>query len=121
MTSNRMSEPTKDTLLAAGGVLGAVGAASCCVLPLAFGVAGVGGVWISTLTGLAPYQPIFLVVAAVCIGFGLWRAHGYSRPACDEGECATAASRRTTKVALWGAAVLLLMAGSAEWWARLLA
>ena len=120
MTNNRMSEPTKDRVLAVGAILGAIGASSCCVLPLAFASVGVGGAWMSLLTGLAPYQPIFLVIAALCIGIGLWRAHRYSRADCKAGACGTASSRRTTKVALWGAAVLLVTAGSAEWWGQFL-
>jgi len=121
MATNRISESTKDKLLATGGVLGAIGASSCCVLPLIFAVVGVSGVWIGTLTRLAPYQPVFLAMAATCIGLGLWRARGGDRAVCEGAECGTPASRRTTKVALWLAAALLVVAASAEWWAGFLA
>lgn len=121
MASNRISEVTKDRLLATGSVLGAVGVSSCCVLPLAFAAAGISGAWIGALTGLAPFQPAFLAIAALCIGFGLWRAHKPNRAACEEAACGTPASRRATKAALWIAATLLVVAGSADWWARLLA
>jgi mercuric ion transport protein len=46
------------TALAAGGILAALGASSCCVLPFALFTLGVSGAWISNLTALAPYQPI---------------------------------------------------------------
>lgn len=121
MASNRISEGTKDRLLVAGSVLGAVGASSCCVLPLAFAAVGISGAWIGALTELAPFQPALLAIAALCIGLGLWRAHGSDRAACEDAACGTLASRRATKAVLWVAAALLLMAGSAEWWARLLA
>jgi mercuric ion transport protein len=121
MANNRIGEVTKDRLLATGGVLGAVGASSCCVLPLAFAAAGISGAWIGALTRLAPFQPAFLAIAALCIGFGLWRTHGRNSAVCEEAACGTPASRRATKAVLWIAAAMLVVAGSVEWWARLLA
>ena len=59
MTSHRMSELGKDTLLAAGGILGAVAASSCCLLPLTFAAAGVGGAWLGTLIALRLISPSF--------------------------------------------------------------
>jgi len=123
MMNNRITESAKDKLLATGGVLGALAASSCCVLPLALAVTGISGAWIGTLTKLAPYQPVFLGVAGLCIGFGLWRAYA-GAPAVCEGPgcgCGTPASLRTTKAALWLATALLVTAGSAEWWTRFLA
>jgi mercuric ion transport protein len=72
-------------ILAGGGVLGALAASSCCLVPLALFGIGVGGVWIGYLTRLAPYQPYFLGVAAVCLGLGYWLRHR-SRVMCAEDE-----------------------------------
>ena len=47
-------------LMAAGGLLGALAASSCCILPLAMFGLGVSGAWIGNLTQLAPYQPYFI-------------------------------------------------------------
>src|SRR5260221_7710285 len=44
-------------LVAAGGLLGAVAASSCCIVPLILFGLGVSGAWIGNLTRLAPYQP----------------------------------------------------------------
>jgi len=121
MMDNRIGDAAKDKLLATGGVLGALGASSCCVLPLAFAATGVSGAWIGTLTKFAPYQPIFLAVASLCIGLGLWRAYRSNRTACEGAQCGTLASHRLTRASLWLGAALLIVAGSVEWWARLLA
>jgi mercuric ion transport protein len=98
--------------LALGGVAAAIGASSCCVLPFAFFVLGVSGAWIGDLTALAPYQPIFLAVAAACIGLGFWRV--YRRPVaadCAQDQwCARPGSQRLTKAALWAAAALVVLA-----------
>ena len=45
--------------VAAGGLFGAMRAASCCIVPLLFVTLGIGGSWMSQLTALEPYQPIF--------------------------------------------------------------
>lgn len=99
-------------LIAAGGLVAAIGASSCCVLPFGFFVLGVSGAWIGNLTALAPFQPIFLAVAAGFIGLGFWRV--YRRPTatdCAEDQwCARPRSQRLTKAALWAATALVLLA-----------
>lgn len=108
-------------LLAATAVLSAIAASSCCVLPLLFVSVGISGAWIGSLTALAPYQPIFLAVAGASIAGGFWLVYRPSQVTCSGPECGTSKSRRITKAALWAGLVVLIVAGSAEWWARLLA
>ena len=55
----------QERLLAAGGIVGAIIAASCCVVPLVLVTLGVSGAWISSLTALEPYKPYFLTVTAM--------------------------------------------------------
>jgi mercuric ion transport protein len=119
MTRNQIPDSAKDGAFATGGVLAAIGASSCCILPLALALAGIGGAWIGTLTALSPYQPIFLGVGAIAVGAGLWRAYGRTRRACDGPQCGTARSRRWTRTGLWLAAGLLLIAATTSWWAPL--
>ena len=98
-------------LAAAGGLLGALAASSCCILPLTLFGLGVSGAWIGNLTALAPYQPIFLVMTAGFLGLGFWRV--YRRPkvvACADGSCARPVPKRIVKTALWTATVLVLAA-----------
>ena len=121
MVNHHIGDTAKNGLLAAGGVLGAIGASSCCLLPLAFALTGMSGAWISSLTRLAPYQPIFIGVAGLSIGLGLWRTYRMPRRACDGLQCGTTASRRATKAVLWLAAVVVVVAATTEWWVRLLA
>src|SRR5919108_5930476 len=60
MLDNNVGDTAKNGLLAAGGVLGAIGASSCCLLPLVFAFTGVSGAWIGSLTPPGPYQPVFI-------------------------------------------------------------
>lgn len=98
-------------LLAAGGVIAALGASSCCVAPLVLFMLGVSGAWIGNLTALAPYQPLFVGAAVGFVALGFVRVYRRPKVACVEGGyCARPASSRFTKLALWVAAALVAMA-----------
>ena len=110
----------RERLLAAGGIVGAIIASSCCVLPLLLITLGVSGAWIGNLTALEPYKPYFLAVTAILLGAGFW--HVYIRPkkACADGSyCARPRSGRITQIALWLATVLALLAATVNFWAPL--
>jgi mercuric ion transport protein len=111
----------RQRLVATGGVLGAVAASSCCIVPLLLFSVGAGGVWIGNLTSLAPYQPIFLAVTAGFLGYGYFLVYRKPKPACDaDAACAAAVSNRVVKGALWAASVLAIAALAFPWYAPLL-
>jgi mercuric ion transport protein len=97
-------------LLAVGGILGALGAASCCVIPFGLFLAGVSGAWIGSLTALEPYQPIFAGVSLSFIGYGGWRLRRNRQIACVDGYCSTQRSDRIANIGLWAAATLVAIA-----------
>src|SRR5215813_9036618 len=72
-------------LMAAGGLLGALAASSCCILPLVLLSLGVSGVWISNFTQLAPYQPYSIAATVACLGYGYWLVYRPSKAGCIEG------------------------------------
>jgi mercuric ion transport protein len=110
----------KQRLFAAGGVIGAVLASTCCVVPLLLVVLGISGAWIGNLTALEPYKPYFAGVALVFIGLGFRQVYFKTRPACvDGGYCAKPSSAVITKSALWSSAVIVLLALTINWWAPL--
>jgi mercuric ion transport protein len=96
-------------LFAAGGVLGALAASSCCILPLALFGLGVSGAWIGNLTRLAPYQPYFIAATVTCLGGGYWLLYRSRKMACAEGDvCARPLPNRIVKIGLILATVLVL-------------
>ncbi len=97
-------------LLSLGGIVAAIGAASCCVIPFLLFALGVSGAWIGDLTALEPYQPIFAAASLGLIGWGAWRLRRKAKLACAEGYCATARSDRIARAGLWIAAVLIMIA-----------
>ena len=98
-------------MLAIGGLLGALAAASCCIMPLVLFGLGVSGAWIGNLTQLAPYQPIFIAASLACLGAGAWLIRRQSKQTCAEGEaCARPLPNRLVKAALIVAALLVVAA-----------
>lgn len=101
----------KAGLAAVGGTLAALGAASCCVVPFALFMLGISGAWIGTLTALAPYQPLFVAVAAGFLGLGYYLVYRKPAVACAESAyCAVPRSRRIVKIGLWTATGLVVFA-----------
>jgi mercuric ion transport protein len=98
-------------LLVLGGILAALGAASCCVAPFALFILGVSGAWIGNLTALEPYQPVFAAAAVAAVGYGFYLVYHRPRVVCeDDTYCARPRSVWLTKVGLWVAVVLLVIA-----------
>lgn len=109
------------TLMAAGGLLGALAASSCCILPVALFSLGISGAWIGNFTQLAPYQPYFLAVTLVFLGSGYWLVHRASKRACADGEaCARPLPNRLVKAVLVVATVLVVAALGFDFLAPLL-
>jgi mercuric ion transport protein len=98
-------------LMAAGGLLGALAASSCCILPLVLFSLGVSGAWIANLTQLAPYQPFFIAATIACLGYGYWLVYHSSKVACAGGEaCTQPLSNRLVQLGLIAATVLVIAA-----------
>jgi len=111
----------KRSFFASGGVIGAILASSCCIVPLLFVMLGVSGAWIGSLTALEPYKPVFAGIALVFIGLGFREVYFKASPACDDDSyCAKPQSSAITKVALWISTVVVLLALTIDWWAPFL-
>ena len=106
---------------AAGGMIGAILASSCCIAPLALVTLGISGAWIGTLAALEAYKPWFAGVALVFIGLGFRQVYRKPKAVCVEGSyCAQRQSSLITKSALWIATGLVLAALTISCWAPLL-
>jgi mercuric ion transport protein len=79
---------TAATLLVAGGVVSAFGAASCCALPLLLGSLGFASVWLGSLALVAgPHRPALLAAAVICLvtGGGMLLRRRHASAACARG------------------------------------
>jgi len=111
MESAPDDDSRKANLIAAGGILGAIAASTCCIIPLALFSLGISGAWIGQLTALSAYQPIFIAITLGFLGYGYWLVYRKPKIACAEGEaCARPLPNIIVKTALWFATALILLA-----------
>lgn len=117
ITSAATIEPASDDdsskakLIAAGGILGAIAASTCCIIPLVLFSLGVSGAWIGQLTALSAYQPMFITITLGFLGYGYWLVYRKPKIACAEGEaCARPLPNVIVKSGLWFATALILLA-----------
>lgn len=111
----------QERLITIGGILGALAASSCCIVPLLLFSLGVSGAWIGTLTALAPYKPIFAAATLGILGYGFYLVYWTPPRNCGEGDgCARPLPNRLIKFGLWGATALVLAAVAFDYIASLL-
>lgn len=119
-SAQKTARPDASRIAATAGIIGAVFASSCCIVPLVLVTLGVSGAWIGTLAALEPYKPMFGLVTIGILGFGFWQVYRKPTVACEDGSyCASPTSSRVTKSALWIATVLVLLALTIDFWAPL--
>ena len=105
------------TLLASA--LAAIGASLCCVAPLVLVSLGLGGAWMSTLTELEPYRPIFVALSLGLLALA-WVKLFRQPVACESGRaCAAGAVQRRQRLIFWAVAALLLLLLTFPWYASL--
>ena len=107
----KVGSERSQTLTAVGGILGAIAASSCCILPLVLFSLGVSGAWIGNLTALAPYQPYFIAATIAVLGYGYWLVYRSRRMACADGTaCARPMPNRLVLSGLILATALVVIA-----------
>jgi mercuric ion transport protein len=102
----KTNKPNRSLIFAG---LTAIGASVCCVLPVVLLLLGIGGSWISTLTAMEPYRPIF-VIATLAILAWVFRQLYLVPASCDADKiCADPNVQRNQRVLFWVVAVVLLL------------
>ena len=94
-------KPAPENASILAGTVSALGASTCCLMPLALVSVGIGGVWVAQLRALERFYPVFVAVALGAFAYGFYRL--YIRPAPCEGEtaCAAPATQRRQRIAFW--------------------
>src|ERR1700732_2549890 len=83
------------------GILSALGASACCVGPLVLLALGVSGAWISSLTSLEPYRPIFIGLTLLFLAFAFHRLY-LASPVCSPGSaCASPRTLNRQRLGFW--------------------
>lgn len=114
-------ELRRQRLVVAGGILGALAASSCCVVPLLLFGLGLGGAWIANLTALAPYKPLFVAATAGLLAYGFYSVYWKTKRACaGDAACARPLPNRLVKTGLWIATALVVIAFAFDYLAPML-
>lgn len=119
-TEGSGGERSRVRLIAAGGILGALAASSCCIVPLVLFSLGISGAWIANFTALAPFKPYFAVGTLALLGYGYHLVYVKPKQACADGSCARPLPNRLVKSSLWIATVLVVVALAFDYIAPLL-
>src|SRR6266852_6899108 len=121
LPASERGEVGRQRLIAVGGILGALAASSCCIVPLILFSLGVGGAWIGNLTALAPFKPLFVAGTAGLLGYGFYLVYWKPKRACADGEaCARPIPSRLVQLVLWMATALVIAAFAFDYVAPLL-
>ena len=100
----------KSTLI--GGGLAALAASACCLGPLVLISVGVGGAWISTLTKLEPFRPLFIGIALLCMALAYQKIYRATAAVdCAPGSaCALPQTNARNRALFWIVSVLVVIA-----------
>ncbi len=104
--SSSTSKTGNRSMLAAA--LAAIGASVCCVGPLVLLALGIGGTWISYLTALEPYRPIFIGITLVFLFLAFRKLYLIPRQCAPDEACAIPSTLRNQRIIFWIVTVLLI-------------
>ena len=90
------------------GILAAIGASVCCVGPLLLLALGIGGAWISNLTALEPYRPIFIGLTLLFLGLAFRKVYLSPQVCAPSTGCADPQTLRRQRLVFWLVSALLI-------------
>ena len=92
----------------AAAIIAAIGASLCCIGPLVLLALGIGGTWMSNLTALEPYRPIFLGITLVFIFLAFRKLYLVPRKCAPGDVCAIPATLRNQRIIFWLVTIILI-------------
>ncbi len=101
--------PKKINIPLVSGLVAGIAASLCCVGPLILLLLGFGGAWVSNLTALEPYRPIFIGIALVALSIAYLRIfRAKPEQSCEQGKvCAQPQVNRLYKLLFVGVVVVV--------------
>jgi mercuric ion transport protein len=119
MSELKKSTPQSGNAFLVAGIFAALGASLCCVGPLVLLALGVSGAWISSLTALEPYRPIFIGLTLLFLAGAFQRLY-LARRVCTPGSaCGNPRTLKRQRLAFWVVTVLVLGLIAVPWFAPL--
>lgn len=88
--------------------LAAIGASLCCVAPLVLISLGISGAWISQLTALEPYRPIFSAITLIFLFLAFRKLYLVPRQCAPGDSCALPGTLRNQRIIFWLVTIILI-------------
>jgi mercuric ion transport protein len=105
----------KSSIPLIGGIIAGIGASLCCVGPLVLLLLGFGGAWVSNLTLLEPYRPLFIGAALIALSIAYSQIFK-PKSNCEAGKiCAKPQTNRLYKYLFSGVTIITVIAISSPY------
>ena len=90
---------SKGTLVV--GIVAGITASACCLGPLVLLMLGISGSWISNLTAMEPYRPIFIGITLIFLGLAFRKLYLIPQSCAVDTPCAQPANLRKQRIVFW--------------------
>ena len=115
VTGNNPS--SRCTLIAA--IIAGITASACCLGPLVLLLLGISGSWISNLTALEPYRPIFIAITLLFLGLAFRKLYLAPQRCAADTPCAQPANLRKQRIVVLLVTAVVAMMIAFPWYAPL--
>lgn len=114
MTENKLP---KNSLFAS--VIAAITASACCLLPLLLLTLGISGSWISNLTAMEPYRPIFVGITLLFLGLAFRKLYLVPQSCALDTPCSQPNNLRKQRIIFWFVTTMVIVMIAFPWYALL--
>ncbi|HHJ80317.1 MAG TPA: mercury transporter MerT [Candidatus Tenderia electrophaga] len=108
---------SKGTLIA--GLIAAITASACCLGPLLLLTLGISGSWISNLTAMAPYRPVFIGITLLFLGLAFRKLYLTPQSCATDKPCAKPARLHKQRILFWFVTAMVTAMVAFPWYAPL--
>jgi len=115
--TDRENTLSKGTLFA--GIIAGITASACCLGPLVLLMLGISGSWISNLTALEPYRPIFIGITVLFLGLAFRKLYLAPKNCAIDKPCAQAGNLRIQRLVFWVVTVIVAIMVAFPWYGSL--
>jgi len=113
----RENSLSKGTLIA--GLIAGITASACCIGPLVLLMLGISGSWISNLTALEPYRPIFIGITLLFLGLAFCKLYLVPQSCAVDTPCAQPENLRKQRVLFWLVTAVIALMIAFPWYGPL--
>ncbi len=101
-------------------VIAGITASVCCLGPLVLLMLGISGSWISNLTAMESYRPIFIGFTLFFLGLAFCKLYLVPKNCAVDAPCAQPDNLRKQRIVFWSITVVVVAMITFPWYASML-